>query len=841
MTQMLRLITVLIIAIALHLGPAPTPTRAGGIFVCRDGDPAIRMLEHKAFLVFDDRYQDLVLSVTFEGATGGFGWLVPLPPGTRIEPVDGPLFETLERALERPWVASESYGVIARSPPKIVTPYLEASIDHADLLEAASHDALAGWLGVHGFVLPDDARAILDDHVARGWSLAAIRIGPGPTATPAASAVFSGTTQPISFRFTSERFLFPLGINALEVHELNSLWYILADRPLYPASPPSVFQGAALKPWRKVFLYTPRYRADADRSAVARQRYDILPEHLGGLFRHGDHQTDHLWLTFSRAVLQPQHMVDLAFFTRDPAEVLQSADLRQRVEMIGYLATARPDDTPPLLLDFLADSTAPGETECEPYPDRHHQEPGPGQDLRTAIWALGELGTPDPHVLDRLKSWLTAKPTLYTLEALKALHRLDAPSAATAALDIAMLDHGDLEPDRCMLDLYRAARDVIISDGHADLLPRLREHRSRFGAIDELDDQHADVSIDERTRGADAIVMAAACGDTDAQSEVFRWLRDDVASWLCALSDGDTITSSESTDHYPNELHPLTRLVTGSSGGRLGLPRHHPMTSALLPPLAGRREVLDTVLRRVADVDTLSALGRAFVLASLPEPEPEDHARLRHLWMLARQAPRRVTVLSRQLEPPGLCPQKAEFDLDACSVVYAMAQLGLSDDVWSCWQRVTWSEPALKGEILVALSRSYRFGQAPNSLLDAAIDYLRRVWNHRLAVYLAASCFDPMGKPGAGQWPYETAHDAAHRTAAVADILRKFPPEYTWRLLADVTLEPDVRLYWLSRSWGRLRRDDPDRLRLLLRAIKKRLRDPNLTHLCEQFEARLAG
>ena len=76
--QPLATTSFLTITLLAILAAAP-PVRADGCIASRIDQADIREPEQKAFIVFDEGVENLVLSVTYEGAVDDFVWLVPVP------------------------------------------------------------------------------------------------------------------------------------------------------------------------------------------------------------------------------------------------------------------------------------------------------------------------------------------------------------------------------------------------------------------------------------------------------------------------------------------------------------------------------------------------------------------------------------------------------------------------------------------------------------------------------------------------------------------------------------------------------------------------------------------
>jgi hypothetical protein len=822
---------------------AATSVRADGVIVSRPLAADIREPQQKAFILLAEGVQDLVLSVRFEGATDDFGWLVPLPSRPEMQPGEGEIFEILSRMLQKPFVvgrdpAPKSLGDGTRGGQVEVT-WHDVGIYDVALVASGDGRALQSWLDDHGFALPNDGQAVLDAYARKGWVIAAIRIDPQAENETTNDDLANGVIQPIVFRFATDEPVFPLRISALGGHESEVLLYVLSERPLRPAPSPGVDWKVSLRPWQQGVSFIPHAGqigpvGDASSYGLAVSR----PSYLRDVHARFYARRDELWLTRSRATLAPGQMEDLSFQEHDAVAALASADLTTRVEAIGYLASQRTPGSSDALIQFLASHEIPPDHGIDPIKNR---VPWPwfGQDLRSAAWALGELGA--VRAVPELERWATCGRSFYQYEALLALQSLDPRRASDVAMSI--VESGDriAKDDHGARQLYRAAVTTLVSVGEGDMGGRVRRFADRHiepGPVDRIVDGIVRIKAprDLRPR-VDALAIAAACGDELGTEALCRELADDAATWCAGLADGDTVSGASTINGYPRALRPLSQVAAVREFDAVD--RNHRDAFQAMRRLANRPDIHDRILRRFVTADTLSVLARALFLGELSTTNRADIMALQALWTTARSDPRRVTVVFSGGHERRSCRFVAEYDLDACAVAYAAARVGRGDLVQRWWYEVPWSQPHLKGEMLAAMATSYQHLEPPEALFDAAHEYMRHIWNDRFRRLDRRRCQANQKMIQAGRWPYEEVLDCGFRRSAIESLFGWHRPTRTTELLEDVTLDPAVRYFWLHESWTWLHRSDPGRLHTILDDVEGRLRDPALQLSCGNFRERV--
>ena len=151
---------------------------------------------------FRDGWEDLVISVRYEGAPGEFGWIVPVPSVPDLFAEDQELFELLRRATEpreRPhrkvwdhrWLGGMTLGMTTVLKEQTV------GIFDACVLRSTDGADLESWLKRHDFVVPAGGQE--DRSAVPSW-LTAYRVQVGPTSPSSPKSntpsLFTSTTAP---------------------------------------------------------------------------------------------------------------------------------------------------------------------------------------------------------------------------------------------------------------------------------------------------------------------------------------------------------------------------------------------------------------------------------------------------------------------------------------------------------------------------------------------------------------------------------------------------------------------------------------------------------------------
>ncbi|MHB8079957.1 MAG: DUF2330 domain-containing protein [Candidatus Krumholzibacteriia bacterium] len=721
---------------------------ADGCFVWRNERIDIREPEQKAVILFEAGWEDLILEVRYEGAPEEFGWIVPLPAEPELEPSSPDLFVRLSELTQEPRYGGapgrHAAGLHAGVEAVEVLQRKRVGIYDAAVLAARSGRALEAWLAGNGFRPPAGAGPLLAEYARRGWTFTAMKIAADAADTATARRLGDGTIQPVRFRFRTEAPVFPLKISAANGGDADLLLYVLTPTALEPANCRGVrWQVSAYGP----FAPWNEWKAG------------FLPAHATLARGEG-------FLTKLRARFRPEQMEDLAFRPYDAEGRLRSDSLAVRAEAASQLgwsgarAGARP------LLAFLKRAR------------------GAGQDVWSALWALGRVG--DRAAIPTLLVWARGDDARCRLEAIEALAALQAPDLTAVSL----AEVRRVFPRWLMSEedhLARVVRDSslarLVAAGDPACVAGLRDIvdpaagwglREAFG-----------VELEERQ--CCAVAVMAACGDREAFAAMRRAVVTGGAEASRRFVKGTGVISGGVRD-FPDAL--WGDFVDRGREARPAWPaarNAHGM-------LAARPALRDSLYRQASADPALPDAARTVLLSLLADPRPGDIAMLREIWTRAVRSglEQVVRITSDASDRDGtLVPCNLVASCAAC----ALGRLDRSRDLLDLLRELPAARQYLRAELCrgLALTRS--------SLGAAAVaDYVREAWN---ATASAPGFREGLHAPGErdrrplltrGEWgfdlPYREADIARYLSGAGADTT------VLEGLVADRGLDPYLRLYW---------------------------------------------
>ncbi|MBD3223061.1 DUF2330 domain-containing protein [bacterium] len=804
---------------------------ADGAFVWRNQDEDIREPQQKAFVVQDGRYQELVLSVRFEGAAADFGWLVPLPSRPEMEIAAGPVFETLSKGMQEPFVRTgPTFRAMTRkagsSRSDVSATFHDVGIYDVAILESTDGESLDDWLDEHGFVLPASAPAVLQEYADKEWFLAAIRIDPNQIEGTTETDLADGEIQPIRFRFESDDLVFPLRISSLNGHPSEVLIYVLADHPVQPRGRPGMKWEIHLKPWQRAAYFIDEFGAnDWERPEYLGPK-NVAPSYLRDVYDRTRDATDRLWLAKCRTTVEPAQMADLEFEAYDLIGALTSDDPRARIEAASAIGEIGVGGSTEPLIKLLSTRPAPGD-QCDQFIRDHLvDEFMPGQDIRSTLWALGQSG--DRVAVAELVRWVDEGSPLYRVDAFDGLCVLDPDSACVVALaiveqveDVLKLDRGG---NRCGKSLYTAAVAHVVAEGGLPLAPELDDLVELYltpGWTERIKRMGDWLRIDPR---ADAVAMAAACGVPRAYDVLLQWIVDDAATWTMEYPDGDAIRSRGSSNGFPGGLSMMSKI---GGGKRVFDWRSDPPAHRTMDVLLNRPAVRDSLVRSAAAVETLPLFSRATLLGDLCQPRNEDVEHLVRLWHEARSQSRTVH-LEFDGDEAHRCQPSITINLECSAIAHAMVRQDSSSELLELWDSVPWDEADIKAEVLNALTYPARSTEVPPQAFGAATEYIRRVWNENARNIDRKQCLSDNPTGGTLWWPYPDCFDAEYRVKSMARLFSPAEWARTAELIEDEDLHPSIRLFWLKEAWLWINNADRARLDAMLDSVGRVQVDPVL-------------
>lgn len=780
--------------VALAWPAVPRPAHADGCFVWKNEKVDITEPEQKAVIAFKDGWEELTLEVKYEGPPDEFGWIVPLPARPTLSLGRARLFTSLSMRTQEPrvgrcraaWGLRATLGGIESDPRVTVLERRQVGIYDAAILGSTSGAVLSDWLRTNAFRAPPHAEAVFDDYARRGWVFVALKIPPAAVDSTTGAKLAAGTIQPIRFRFPTPAPVFPLRISSLNRGPTDILIYLLAnDQFVHATCRKAEWEERMCGPMRLEYV-------DPDSHFAADGQPTFFVSKL-------------------RARLKPEQMEDLTFAPYDAVAGLNSADLQTRIEAASYVGFARRASGLPALLRFVAGCRRDTVEYVPMTPGQAREDAtGKGQDLRSALWALEEIGSPE--AVPVLLRWADGPPSETTLEAFDSLARMNAREALPLCVERL---HATTRRDRydfISAVLGSTAYEMVVRLGDPGCLPRLRELSLLHAASPELtapDEDNVEWPLSPDEAGPRILIARLACGDPEARVPVMR-----------AILDGSVVTRTDrmlvdaarggSANGYPSGIRVgMTLLAEGEATAGFWRP-----LSAVLGGLKSRPALRDTLLRAAAADSGTPPLGRTLLLGLLAAPEERDRRALDALWSEAIAVPAVARV------PVDIGLQHGDsfenYNLPACAVVYAFTRWRDAPSLRRLWSACPPADATLRAEIALGLGTC-----AQPEDLSRLVEYVRRDWAARVATTefvtrLEARADDrSIGLRG-------LSIDVDYRSRALHHYFRTIVggPEALRQLIRDGSVAPAVRLECVTIACGDIRRVKavaPD----LLEAVKE--------------------
>ncbi|MBC8424133.1 DUF2330 domain-containing protein [bacterium] len=799
------------ILLTLLLSTLHSTACADGFFVWRNEDLDIHEPQQKALISFHEGVEELVIEVKFEGAVEDFAWLVPLPAVPEVRAVDKYLFEALSKATQDPQVGyglhqmTASLGISDGLGDVDVISRQKVGVYDLAVLAGGSEGRLASWLEREGFRIPDHGTGIVDEYLERDWVFAAMRIDPSEMGVDTvAASLADGTIEPILFRFPAVEPVYPLRISSIMGQASEILLYVLADEALVPEPMPNTTWETGI--YGKVhwwpFWEPPEYRRRSDRQAMRDSTYYF--EALSTEWQAFDRRAA---LTKLRAVIEPPDMVDLTFRDYDAVSDLKAESLADRVQAISYLGYRRDARGVGPLCELLWNASEPVVTGQEAYTLQRKEGISPGQDARSALWALGNIG--DPAVVPEVRRWAYAKDSWSIAEAFMALKALDRDACRDLAVELLGRIEVPENHGYILKNVAEACRDLLVAYGDHGNLPGLdKVIRDRYESSSWLGRKNRD-----HNPGVYALVASAACGSDWSVRELKRVLRGYAEGWGGRRSRG-------SVNGYPGSV--LGARMIALDSGRSG---NDPL-SVVTFDLAGRPGIRDDILRDVVHGTDQGAVRdelKAVILARLSEMTPADAEALIAIWRRSLTPPPEGTTKRHS--------KSMQFDVrpkyaDAMAAAYAMGRQFRFESLCACWSEVPWSDPDLKGDLCVAFTMTDNERAAPMIL-----EYMRKTWR-----------VDPhdgefeVRTTGRGHefwsWSQDAFPDCRYRVGPILRFLESHARSDLLALAVDSELPPSVRAFLLIKVFPWSRTEDKV---ALLKELLPELGDTPLS-ACIRFE-----
>ena len=728
---------------------AATSALADGGFVWRNRNIDIREPQQKAVILFANGWQDLVLEVKFAGAPQEFGWIVPLPAVPEMTPDDPETFVMLSQMTQEPrFGRSERARMLSATlggDGVEVLAHERVGIYDATVLAAETGAALANWLAENEFRTTERAAAVFEEYARLGWVFVAMKIAAEEATEATAESLRDGTIQPIRFRFRAVEPVYPLKISSILDGEGQVLLYVIAKKPQVPANCRQVS-------WKNHLYGT--YRKSRLHHIDPAGNYSDLVDGKG-------------YLTKLRATFRPDQMEDVRFQPFDPLPALGSAKERERAEAVSYLGWSRDTSAVQVLLSFL------------------DQRQRPGDDTRSALWALGEIG--DPAAVPCLLGWTEHEEFDSRLEAIEALAKLRVPEALQVFIKGIQKVRARRDTSWLIEAEHKICLEHLVIQGDHTCIEPLRKLAADHHGREEW---FARESTYSPNIGLSAMAALAACGDETAQ----KTIREAVIKQGAVRGSDSALrkrTGREgSTNNFPTGFWHGAAIIHDSG------PHDWYAYRKVRKLLAARPVVLEMILRAAAHDTRLPDAAKLILLAYLEEPQPKDLALVRQIWDQALVDPLMLKVPIT--ERPRDTITYVEYNANACAVAYTYARLGRVDELLQLWEETPDGDKTLRAEIAFALART----RSPRAAEPVAA-YVRGAWNETAAAddFEARLREQPERRPFSSLWANRIL-DLPYRTRPITALLshNAGKSDILIGLMTDPALHPYLRLFWIANS-----------------------------------------
>jgi hypothetical protein len=642
----------------------------------------------KAIILFEDGREDLILQIAFEGPPEEFTWLLPLPARPEISEEDGEIFETFSRKTQEPWRGLSKTGLMRFATlgisGEVHSEESRVGIFDIKIVAADGGEVLADWLRFQGFSVPEDAQALLQEYIDRGWVFAAMKIAPEAINNSTSMDLAIGTIQPLRFSFPADRAVYPLKASAFGSEPSEILIYTLSPRPLIPAS------GSTVNWDTRFYGRLPIKHPLAENFA---EGFEKIAAGEGLLSK-------------SRGILYPDKCEDLYFDVYDPRPDLAADSLQIRMEAWSLMGLDRSARHFAVLMDSLRVGLRRGELSA------------------TMLWSLGQYR--DDRARPLLIDYADRGDLACRIEAIEALAIMDNAQALQALVD-GLHQRSDPESRESYSEaiLQRTCCDHLLEQGDASCIPALREYMAE---IDGWNVWRMDYRTPHRKNARRVLLAQLACGDQDAFSKCVEAIIDQGEYF----ADPERLASMRQGGRINN--WPLAHITgAGICETWVALGAWDTLTM-IIKDLKPRPELQDSIYRAVAADPRTRDAALTILLGNMNEAQGKHFARLESIAIRALENPHATNLLVKDSRP-YLHPSILKFDLAASGAIYALARLDQPDVIRRLYDRMGGPSNDLRGEFAGAIAK---FSKADDPAWQRAAEtillpYVREVWNRRAA------------------------------------------------------------------------------------------------------------
>jgi hypothetical protein len=730
------------------------------------GGGAIGATRVRALVVQHEETEDLVLAIDYDNARGPFAWIVPLPDVPEIHADPAWVLSVVEARCENRRLGRSVAGLQA-APPPVSTRQAPAPAQ-GEITEARIRSgdpaALLREIRSSGLdVLAADETA-LAECARRGWAFAVLRVNP-PVNEITRSVAARGLVGPVRFGFRSALPACPLGTIAPPGSGQSAQVYAVTADPM-------VADGA----WTSMLA-----------GPVESEAWDALDPGLrfGALAASGGYLT-------ACSIRGATRLPDLVLGPIDPLPDLRGSSEEKRAEAASCLGWTRARASLPALLAWLDEAGSGSRSRIA------------SEDLLSGLWAVGEMG--DTSGVTSLLAWTDAPDVLARVEALESLRRLGARRALPVFLRGLMRPVEPADPIQFAVE-RRSCLDGLVALGDPSVAPQLRglasgndgEHRwqtpTSAGRISQ--------PVVDTDLGLWSIAALAAGGDAAAMDVMHRAIVKEgreraTLSWF-----EENAAKGGGISDFPRGFWGAKAILFKPAGRPDGWIQF----GVAYDLLGARPAAREALLRGMANDPQLPDAARIVVLAHLEHAEAADLDTLAAIWARALE---HGPFLEIPVPTGGSEGRPVRFNINACSVAYALARRGAVDRLLALAPTIAPADTMLRCEIVHALAWT-----EPPREVDRVITYVRDAWNRAAArpgvleaqAHAAALLTDEVDIFG-----IYTGLDLPYRVRRITQFLcaDNADPARLEALIADPALAPGLRLHWILNA----RYDRADRARL---------------------------
>lgn len=200
----------------------------------------------KAAIFFDGKREDLIIEVSFNGATEDFAWVVPVPHYPKVIATDKRFFDQMEAITSPIYEMHQKEGENLQEsaePSTIIHERYEVGFYDISIISSTDSFSLVDWLKQNGYNIPARANNVLQYYIDKKWYFVAMRINPEDIEKASQEKTYTGHIYPIKVSFDSEEMIYPLRISSINNGRTEILLYLFCNHQVYNNSFQTEYYG----------------------------------------------------------------------------------------------------------------------------------------------------------------------------------------------------------------------------------------------------------------------------------------------------------------------------------------------------------------------------------------------------------------------------------------------------------------------------------------------------------------------------------------------------------------------------------------------------------------------